>query len=107
MLYEIGSAKLGAYAKWGSSRVVELTDSETVNTRPVQSVKARTRTTTVTFKGETTVTETHEQEIKMYSAPAALVKLGEHMGMFVDKGEGSVDQLPCKGYLQEDLDRLS
>lgn len=57
-------------------------------TKLIKKVKQRTTINrTTTQNGNETETEVHDMEIELYDAQAALVQLGRHHGLFVDRQE--------------------
>ena len=87
-LAAIGFAKLGDYAEWGTDRFV-LLESKAVDTRAVQEIKVR-ETVLVGGEGSETVVK-REYGIKLHDKIKALVKLGEHLGMWDAKASATID----------------
>ena len=87
-LAAIGFAKLGDYAAWGPSRF-ELFESGAVDSRAVQEIKVKETVLAGGENGETVVRR--EYGIKLHDKLKALVKLGEHLGMWDARASATID----------------
>jgi phage terminase small subunit len=78
-------AKLGDFARWDSD-TFELIDSAEIDSRAVVSVTQKT-TTMTSDNGDLVIKR--ERGIKLHDKVAALVKVGQHIGLFAEKHEHS------------------
>jgi hypothetical protein len=87
-LAAIGFAKLGDYAEWGTDRFV-LHESRAVDSRALVEIKVKETVLAGGENGETILKR--EYGIKLQDKLKALVKLGEHLGMWDAKPAATID----------------
>ena len=87
-LAAIGFAKLSDYATWGPDRF-ELLESSAADTRAVLEIKVKETVLAGSDDGPTILKR--EYGVKLHDKVKALVKLGEHLGMWNDKASATID----------------